>query len=55
MRGYIEVKEDQYEDLIEHLYRMKTIACKLIDKLSERSEVYEETPYTRKTTSRYEY
>jgi hypothetical protein len=40
MKGFIEVKEDQYEDAIEHLYRIKNIACKLIKKLAENSEVY---------------
>ena len=42
MRGYIEVKDDTYEDTIEHLHRIKLIACKLIKKLSEHSEVYED-------------
>lgn len=41
MRGYIEVKEDTYEDTIEHLYRLKAIACKLIKKLAEHSEIYD--------------
>jgi hypothetical protein len=41
MKGFIEVKEDQYEDAIEHLYRIKNIACKLIKKLAENSEVYD--------------
>ena len=40
MRGYIEVKEDSYEDTIEHLHRLKEIACKMIKKLSEHSEIY---------------
>lgn len=43
MRGYnIEIKSDQYEDTIEHLYRIKKIACKLIKKLAENSEVYDD-------------
>jgi hypothetical protein len=42
MKGYIEIKEDSYEDTIEHLYRIKKLACKLIEKLAENSEVYEE-------------
>lgn len=41
MRGFIEVKEDTYEDTIEHLHRLKAIACKMIKKLSEDSEIYE--------------
>lgn len=41
MRGYIEVKEDDYEDTIEHLHRLKAIACKMIKKLSEDSEIYD--------------
>lgn len=40
MRGYIEIKEDSYEDTIEHLHRLKAIACKMIKKLSESSEIY---------------
>lgn len=40
MRGYIEIKEDSYEDTIEHLTRIKSIACKLIKMLSEQSEDY---------------
>lgn len=40
MRGFIEIKEDAYEDTIEHLHRLKEIACKMIKKLSEHSEVY---------------
>lgn len=41
MRGFIEVKEDAYEDTIEHLHRLKAIACKMIKKLSEHSELYD--------------
>ncbi len=40
MRGFIEIKEDTYEDTIEHLHRLKTIACKMIKKLEEHSEAY---------------
>ena len=35
MRGYVEIKEDVYEDAIEHLYQLKSMACKAIKKLSE--------------------
>lgn len=41
MRGFIEVKEDTYDDTIEHLHRMKEIACKLIKKLAEHSDIYD--------------
>lgn len=41
MRGYIEIKEDAYEDTIEHLHRLKEIACKMIAKLAEHSEIYD--------------
>lgn len=68
MRGYIEIKEDAYEDTIEHLHRLKAIACKMIKKLSEHSELYDhEKEYDeddeheargriiRKARGRYEY
>lgn len=45
MRGYIEVKEDSYEDTIEHLHRLKAIACKMIKKLAEDSEIYDREKY----------
>lgn len=41
MTGFIEIKEDSYEDTIEHLYRIKVLACKLIKMLSEHSEIYD--------------
>ena len=41
MKGFIEIKEDSYEDTIEHLHRIKLLACKLINMLSEHSEVYD--------------
>lgn len=34
MKGFIEIKEDSYEDTIEHLHRIKTLACKLIKMLA---------------------
>ena len=34
MKGYIEIKEAAYEDTIEHLHRLKAIACKMIKKLA---------------------
>ena len=41
MKGFIEIKEDSYEDTIEHLHRIKLLACKLIKMLYEHSEVYD--------------
>jgi hypothetical protein len=41
MKGFIEVKEDSFEDTIEHLHRIKLLACKMIKKLAEHSEVYD--------------
>ncbi len=63
MKGYIEIKEDSYEDTIEHLHRIKVLACKLIKMLSEHSEIYndeeddeeENTRNKRRTRSRYNY
>ena len=59
MRGFVEVKEDLYEDTIEHLHRMKAIACKLIKKLEEHSELYdneeEEEVVTKNKTSKGRY
>ena len=45
MRGDIEMKEDAYEDTIEHLHRLKAIACKMIKKLAEHSEIYDRDRY----------
>ena len=45
MNGFIEIKEDSYEDTIEHLHRIKLLACKLIKMLSEHSEVYDQDDY----------
>lgn len=41
MKGFIEIKEDSYEDTIEHLHRIKTLACKLIKMLAQHSELYD--------------
>jgi hypothetical protein len=43
MNGFIEIKEDSYDDTLEHLHRIKTIVCKLIKMLSAETEVEEET------------
>lgn len=40
MKGFIEIKEDSYEDTMEHLHKIKTIACKVIKMLAEHSEEY---------------
>ena len=45
MRGFIEIKEDAYEDTIEHLHRLKAIACKMMKKLAEHSEIYDRDRY----------
>lgn len=50
MRGYVEVKEDAYEDTIEHLYKLKQLACKMIKKLSEYAEETEEDELEEKAT-----
>ena len=42
MKGFIEVKQDTYDDTIEHLHRLKSIACKMIKKLAEHSDIYDE-------------
>ena len=61
MRGFIEIKEDSYEDTVEHLHKIKSLACKLIKKMSEYSESeynedYEEEPMHRKNRrGRYGY
>lgn len=55
MRGYIEITEDSYDDTIEHLNRIKTLACKLIKMLSEHSDIYDEDDYRKSHKSRYNY
>ena len=59
MNGFIEIKEDSYEDTIEHLHRIKLITCKLIKMLSEHSEIYDEDDmreqYSRRSKERYNY
>lgn len=42
MKGFIEIKEDSFEDAIEHLNRIKLLTCKLIKMLSESSEIYDD-------------
>lgn len=52
MRGYIEVKEDTYDDVIEHLRRVKLIVCKLIKRLEEDSDTYKEDSHIVLTQSK---
>ena len=52
MRGYIEVKEDSYENTIEHLHKIKALACKLIKTMSESSEAYDSEDYEEEHPSR---
>ena len=55
MKGFIEINEDSYEDTIEHLHKLKTIACKMIKKLEQYTEEEEEEQQPRKKRSRYDY
>lgn len=56
MNGYIEIKEDSYEDTMEHLTRIKKLVCKLIKTLAENSEIYDEDETVSKyRTNRYTY
>ena len=38
MRGFIEIREDSYEDTIEYLHKIKLLACKLMKMLTEQEE-----------------
>lgn len=42
MKGFIEIKEDSYDDTIEHLYKIKSISCKLIKMLSQKADSYDD-------------
>ena len=44
MRGFIEIKEDSYEDTIEYLHKIKLLACKLMKTLTEQAESGEDLP-----------
>lgn len=65
MRGFIEVKEGVYDDVLAHLRKIKMISCKLIDTLSNESDEYDEDEEseelersnreTRKSKGRYIY
>ena len=56
MRGMIEIKEDTYDDAIEHLKRIKAIACKMIKALDQYSDIYDdEQEDRRRSRNRYDY
>lgn len=56
MRGMIEIKEDTYDDAIEHLKRIKAIACKTIKALDQYSDIYDdEQEDRRRSRNRYDY
>lgn len=55
MRGFIEIKEDSYEDMIEHLHKLKSITCKMIKKLEQYTEEEEEEEEPKKKRNRYDY
>ena len=45
MRGFIEIKEDSYENTIEYLHKIKLLACKLMKMLTEQVESSEDDEY----------
>ena len=45
MRGFIEIKEDSYEDTIEYIHKIKLLACKLMKMLTEQIESNEDDEY----------
>ena len=45
MRGFIEVREDSYEDTIVYLHKIKLLACKLMKMLTEQVESSEDDEY----------
>ena len=45
MRGFIEIKEDSYENTIEYLHKIKLLACKLMKMLTEQVESDEDNEY----------
>lgn len=45
MRGFIEIKEDSYENTIEYLHKIKLLACKLMKMLTEQVESDEDDEY----------
>lgn len=45
MRGFIEIKEDSYEDTVEYLHKIKLLACKVMKMLTEQVESNEDDEY----------
>lgn len=45
MKGFIEIREDSYEDTLEHLHKIKQLACKIMKALAHDSEMYDRDPY----------
>ena len=45
MRGFIEIKEDSYENTIEYLHKIELLACKLMKMLTEQVESSEDDEY----------
>ena len=45
MRGFIEIKEDSYEDTVEYLHKIKLLACKVMKMLTEQVEPNEGDEY----------
>lgn len=55
MKGYIEIKEESYEDTLEYLHKIKTLACKLMKSLEKRDDEDEEYSSYKRRNSRYDY
>lgn len=45
MRGFVEIKEESYENTIEYLHKIKLLACKLMKTLTEQMDSDEEYEY----------
>lgn len=45
MRGFIEIKEDSYENTVEYLHKIKLLACKVMKMLTEQVESNEDDEY----------
>lgn len=45
MRGFIEIKEDSYENTVEYLHKIKLLACKVMKMLTEQVESDEDDEY----------
>lgn len=55
MKGYIEIKEDSYEDTLEYLHKIKTLACKLMKSLEKRDDEDDDEEYSSRRKGRYNY